>query len=66
MNVWQDSTGGNGNSTKQMIQFFVILDGQGDVMRDDTRLLLSHAALQHINLYDFRLSCFEVIFRFIS
>lgn len=40
MNVGEDSTGGNRDVAEQLVQLFVILDGQGNMTRDDTGLLV--------------------------
>ena len=40
MNVGQDTSTGNRDSAQQLVEFFVILDGQGNVARDNTRLLV--------------------------
>ena len=40
MNVGQDTTRGNGDSSQKSVEFFVVLDGKGNVARHDTRLLV--------------------------
>ncbi len=40
MDVWQDTSRGNGNTTKETVELFIVLHGKGDVARDDTRLLV--------------------------
>ena len=40
VNVWQNTSTGDGDSTKEAVQFFVILDGEGDVTWHNTALLV--------------------------
>jgi hypothetical protein len=40
MNVWQDTTGGNSDISQESIQFFIVLDGQGNVPGNNTTLLV--------------------------
>ena len=40
VDVGKHTTGGDGNSSKQLVQFFVILDGKSNVTRHNTRLLV--------------------------
>jgi hypothetical protein len=40
MNVWKDSTSSDSDSTQQLVQFFIILDGQGNVAGNDAALLV--------------------------
>ena len=40
MNVGQDSSTGNGDISKKLVQLFVVLDRQGNVTGDDTALLV--------------------------
>ena len=40
MNVWQYTTLGNGNVTEKLVQFLVVADGELEMTRDDTGLLV--------------------------
>ena len=40
MNVWQNTTLGNGNMPEKLVQFLVIADGELKMARDDTGLLV--------------------------
>ena len=40
MDVGKDTSGSNGDSTQETVEFLVILDGKGDVTRDNTALLV--------------------------
>ena len=40
MNVWKDTSGGNGNSSKKLVELLVVLDGEGKVTWDNTALLV--------------------------
>ena len=40
MDVGEDTTGGNGNSTEQLVQLFVVADGELNVTRDNALLLV--------------------------
>ena len=40
MDVRQDTAGGNGDTTKELVQLLVVADGKLDVSRDDALLLV--------------------------
>lgn len=40
VNVGQDTSTSNGDSSQKTVQLFIILDGKSDVTRDDTALLV--------------------------
>ena len=40
MNVWQDTSTGNSDSSQKLVQFFVILDSQSNVSGHNTALLV--------------------------
>lgn len=40
VDVWKNTTGGNCHSSKELVKFFVVLDGEGKVTRNDTALLV--------------------------
>ena len=40
MNVGEDTTRGDGDTTEQLVQLLVVLDGKGDVTGHNTRLLV--------------------------
>jgi hypothetical protein len=40
VNVGQDTSRGNGNTSQKSVQFLIVLDGQGNVTGDDTRFLV--------------------------
>lgn len=40
MNVREDTTRGNGNTAKQLVELLIVTDGELNVTRDDTGLLV--------------------------
>lgn len=40
MNVWQDTTLGNGNMAEKLVQLFIVSDGELQVTWDDTGFLV--------------------------
>ena len=40
MDVWDDSTGGDGGSLEELVELFVVLDGKEDVSWDDSSSLV--------------------------
>ena len=40
MNVWKDTTGCDSDSSKKLVELFIVLDGEGKVARHDTALLV--------------------------
>ena len=40
MNVWQDTTLGNGDVTEKLVQFLIVADGELKMTRNDTGLLV--------------------------
>ena len=40
MDVGEDTAGGDGDSAKELVELLVVLDGEGDVPRDDPGLLV--------------------------
>ena len=40
VDVWQDTTLSNGDTTQQLVQFLIVTDGQLQVTGDDTGLLV--------------------------
>jgi hypothetical protein len=40
VDVWQDTTLGNGDVAEKLVQFLVVADGELKVARDDTGLLV--------------------------
>ena len=40
MNVWQDTTLGNCNVTQKLVQLLIVADGELEMTRDDTGLLV--------------------------
>ena len=40
MDVGKNSTAGDGNTSEQLVQLLIVLDGKGDVTGDDTSLLV--------------------------
>ena len=40
MDVWKNTTSGNGNTSQKFVQFFIILDSKGDVSWDNSGLLV--------------------------
>ena len=40
VDAWEDTTRGDGDGSKELVEFLVILDSQSDVSWDDTSLLV--------------------------
>jgi len=40
VNVWQDTTLGNGDVTEKLVQFLIVADGELKMTRNDTGLLV--------------------------
>ena len=40
VNVWQDTTLGNCDMTEELVQFFIVADGELEMARNDTGLLV--------------------------
>ena len=40
MNVWEDTTLGDGDVPKKFVQFFIVADGKLQMTRDDAGLLI--------------------------
>ena len=40
MNVGQDTAGSNGDVSEELVEFFVVLDGERNVARNDSALLV--------------------------
>eukprot|EP00562_Extubocellulus_spinifer_P018942 CAMPEP_0178586206 /NCGR_PEP_ID=MMETSP0697-20121206/25798_1 /TAXON_ID=265572 /ORGANISM="Extubocellulus spinifer, Strain CCMP396" /LENGTH=72 /DNA_ID=CAMNT_0020222317 /DNA_START=151 /DNA_END=366 /DNA_ORIENTATION=- len=40
VDVGEDTTGGDGDISKKLVELLVVLDGEGDVTGDDTALLV--------------------------
>ena len=61
LDVWQDTTLGNGDSRQEFVQFFVITDGQLQVTGDDSCLLVVTGSVscqfQHFSGQVFHDSC---------
>jgi hypothetical protein len=40
VDVWQHTSSGNGDTSQKLVELLVVLDGKGDVTRNDTALLV--------------------------
>lgn len=58
VNVWKDTTLGDGDMTQKFVQFLIVTDGKLKVTRDDTGLLVVTSGIAR-QFENFRSKVFE-------